>query len=84
MTYQLHKKVLAEDYPDGRTRVWGRCKVSGELYECWVPTAGLAAWQSGELIQRAMPEVSAEAREFVFTGVSPTGWEQLFGKRSEG
>lgn len=79
MTYQLHKKVNAENYPDGRTRVWGRCKITDKVYECWVPTHELERYQHGEKIQLAMPSVSAEDREFVKSAISPDGWDQLFG-----
>jgi len=79
MTYPLHKLVNAEDYPDGQTRVWGRCKITNKIHECWVPTGGLEAWQRGEKIQLAMNGVSAGDREFLISGISPDGWDQLFG-----
>lgn len=79
MTYNLSPKVLAEDYPDGRTRVWGRCKILDTPYECWVSTQGLKLWHSGEKIHHALPEVSAEDREFIISGISPDGWFELFG-----
>ena len=37
-------------------------------------------WQSGTLIQNAMPNLSADEREFVKTGISAEGWLQLWGK----
>lgn len=79
MTYHLNPKVLAEDYPDGRTRVWGRCKILNRPYECWVPTAGLELWRRGERIQIALTDVSDGDREFLISGISPDGWEELFG-----
>lgn len=41
----------------------------------------LAAWEQGELIQRAMPNVPAELREFVISGITPHEWEQMFRDR---
>ena len=35
-------------------------------------------WQSGELIQNAFPELSADAREFIKTGISPEEWDAMF------
>jgi len=32
----------------------------------------------GELIQRAMPNVSAPEREFIKTGITPEEWEKEF------
>ena len=77
-TYRILNN-FAEDGADGWTRVWGRCTFTGAEHECRVPTAGLRSWLAGEPIQRAMPEVSADDREFVLSGISPAGWESAFG-----
>ena len=39
----------------------------------------LDAWQNGELIQRAMPNVSAADREYIKTGITAEEWEETFG-----
>lgn len=39
----------------------------------------LLAWQEGELIQNAMPDLSADDREFILTGITPEEWNLLFG-----
>jgi hypothetical protein len=39
----------------------------------------IEAWQSGVLIQQAMPNVSKEHREFLKTGVTPEDWKTIFG-----
>ena len=36
------------------------------------------AWQQGQLIQEAMPQVSADDREFLITGYTPEDWNKLF------
>lgn len=36
-------------------------------------------WQNGMLIQLAMPNISADEREFLITGITPQEWEKLFG-----
>ena len=36
-------------------------------------------WESGTLIQDAMPNVSADDREFLKTGVTPEEWTDTFG-----
>ena len=36
-------------------------------------------WESGTLIQDAMPNVSADDREFLMTGVTPEEWTDTFG-----
>jgi len=39
----------------------------------------IAAWQGGELIQRAMPNLTADEREFLMTGITAEEWENTFG-----
>ena len=43
----------------------------------------LLAWEMGELIQNAMPQLSADDREFVKTGSTGEEWDQLFGGAEE-
>ena len=45
-----------------------------------VTQAQIDAWQGGELIQNAMPNVSADEREFIKTGITPEEWEETFGE----
>lgn len=42
----------------------------------------IAAWRGGKLIQDAMPNLSADAREFLMTGVTPEEWANNFGAGS--
>ena len=39
-----------------------------------VSTAELTSWIKGQAIQRAMPELAAEEREFLLTGITPEEW----------
>lgn len=56
------------------------CRVTGKNYTVTVPMDGFIQWQNGELIQRAMPNVSDEDREFLISHTSPEGWDQTIGK----
>jgi hypothetical protein len=38
----------------------------------------LFSWVDGELIQDAMPQLSAEEREFLMTGITPAEWNEAF------
>ena len=40
----------------------------------------LAAWESGVLIQIAMPDVEAPLREYIKSGITPQEWRQMFGR----
>lgn len=39
----------------------------------------LAKWHEGTAIQHAMPNVSADDREFIMTGITPEEWDEAFG-----
>jgi len=62
------------------TKVSGKCVITGEDHSVEVPTDGLKNWQGGMLMQNAMPNVHPDIREFLISGISPKGWEQIFGK----
>lgn len=42
----------------------------------------LAAWQAGELIQNAMPQLSADDREFLMSGMLPESWTAAMGEEA--
>jgi len=46
--------------------------------EIAVTQAQLDAWQAGTLIQDAMPNLSADEREFIKTGITPEEWDEAF------
>lgn len=35
-------------------------------------------WQEGMLIQDAMPQLTADEREFIMTGITSEEWDNLF------
>jgi hypothetical protein len=44
----------------------------------------LDRWQSGELIQSAMPHLSADEREFLISGLLPDQFDSVFSDKSRG
>jgi len=59
--------------------ITGNCRVTGkEVSTPPIITSQLAAWQNGELMQAAMPNLEPEWREFLISGTSPEGWKVLF------
>ena len=40
----------------------------------------LERWQNGTLIQIAMPDISADQREFIKTGITQSSWDSMFGQ----
>ena len=61
---------MAADY-----RVETQGPVCMEAHVLYVPLSGYTAWQNGELIQNAMPTLSADDRERLITGICPACWE---------
>lgn len=55
------------------------CPFCGEYHEVEVSEADFYAWQGGELIQNAMPYLSADDREILISGICPSCWEKMFG-----
>lgn len=38
------------------------------------------AWENGELIQNAMPDLTPDQREFIKTGTTAEEWDETFGE----
>ena len=57
-------------------------ELSGKINtrEINVTAEQLQAWQNGTHIQNAMPNVPAEDREFIMTGITPEEWSETFGQ----
>ena len=41
------------------------------------------AYMSGVLVQKAFPQLSAEQREFIMTGITPEEWAKLYPEEDE-
>lgn len=55
------------------------CKWCEKSYELEVPDKGFRLWKKGELIQDAMPELSADKRELLISGTCGKCWNVMFG-----
>ena len=55
------------------------CPFCGAEHFVEVNLAGFEAWQNGELIQRAMPELSPIEREQLISGLCPKCQVEVFG-----
>jgi hypothetical protein len=65
---------------DGRLELKGPCTVTKKPYSVIVSEeAAVNYYELGMKAQNAFPELSAEQREFLISGVSPEGWKQVFG-----
>ncbi len=54
------------------------CRLCQQVTDLSVNIEGFIAWQGGEFIQDALPELSADERELLISGTCPTCWEEMF------
>ena len=45
-----------------------------------ITQAQLDAWVDGSMLQDVMPDISADEREFIMTGITPDEWDAMFGE----
>ena len=62
-----------------------RSPLSGKVNTRDIPVTEtqFADWKAGVLIQDAMPNISADDREFLMTGISQEEWENAFKEDDE-
>lgn len=58
----------------------GACVFTGVPHVVRAPAEGLLRYLRGDLIQNAFPDLSADQREFIKSGIGPDGWKQTFGE----
>lgn len=71
---QCSKKIN----PNGTITFTGVCVKTGKPYSVTVLQSQLKEYLDGKSIQKAFPNTSADDREFMISGYSPEGWNQLF------
>ena len=62
-----------------------QCMLTGDTNTMDVPVTQdqLDDWTNGMLIQEAMPNLTAEHREFIMTGTTPEVWTKNFSEVEE-
>lgn len=60
-----------------------RCKKCSRPVDIDVTDAQIVAWRHGALIQKAMPNVTAEKREMFISGICPICWDEMFKEKDE-
>ena len=59
---------------------------SGKQHTQEIPVTAeqIRLWEGGMLIQNAMPQLTADQREFVMTGITSSEWTAEFGNAEHG
>lgn len=60
----------------------GECVFGGGHYSVEVTEQAWNDYKGGMLVQNAFPNLSADDREFIISGISPKGWADTFGGES--
>jgi len=84
--YQHIIKMIDLSSQPGTSRVTARSTLSGKEATRDIPTSceKIERWMSGpENIQDVLPDVSAEDREFLMTGITPEEWEAFFAYKED-
>jgi hypothetical protein len=56
--------------------------LSGKTHSRFLPIRSeqLERWRNGVTVQDAFPQLSADEREFLLTGITPEEWDAAFGE----
>lgn len=57
-----------------------QCQICGRIHSVTVNADAYMDWLNGDLIQRAMPELSATEREQLISSICPACQERIFGE----
>ncbi len=55
------------------------CLYCGKTSEVELDLEKVRRWQAGEHVQNVWPEMSADERELLITGIHPQCWDSIFG-----
>lgn len=55
------------------------CPFCGKTNVLSLPLEGFLEWRAGALVQDAFPDLSADEREQLISGMCPNCWEKMFG-----
>jgi len=55
-----------------------KCRHCGETHHMLAANEDLEAWENGELIQDALPYLTAGERELLISGTCDDCWEKMF------
>jgi hypothetical protein len=76
----MHPQLKIKPDPIDRNKViaYGLCSCCQEHFSHSYSMDGLRTWMNGNLIQRALPDVSPEWREWLKTAICDACWEKQF------
>ena len=84
MRYADSRCEVVESYDPEHTYTFvGPCVVTGKKQSVTVKAVDLFRYRQGSYVQEAFPYLSTGEREFLISGTSDEGWNQLFGEEED-
>lgn len=71
--------MTVEMISETEVKVITACPFCGKVTTLNVPADGFIAWQNGSLVQSAFPDLSAEDREVLISGICRNCQNNIFG-----
>lgn len=71
--------MIVEMISETEVRITTACPFCGKVTTLNVPADGFMAWQNGSLVQSAFPDMSAEDREVLISGMCIDCQDSIFG-----
>ena len=69
---------------DSKLRIYKLCSITGKEYSVKVDHAAYVRWTKREApVQEIFPDLSAEEREFLVSGLTPAEWAEVVGSCEE-
>ena len=83
---QKENDMRIEHIAENKVLVQKKSMISGKVNSMVLPTTQgkIEYWiESGKLIQDVMPDLSADHREFLMSGITPREWNDMCGDEDE-
>jgi hypothetical protein len=83
---QKENDMRIEHIAENKVLVQKKSMISGRVNSMLLPTTQgkIEYWiESGKLIQDVMPDLSADHREFLMSGITPREWNEMCGDEDE-
>lgn len=68
---------MSENIAETTKTIWTKCPYCRKQQSTKVPVEGYEKWKGGELIQNAMPTLSADECEALMTGICNECWDKM-------
>ena len=79
----IYGDAMASKNEGDETEISGVCVITNKPHAIMVSTLGWKKWAEDrtQAIEDCWPELSQDDAEWMLSGISPQGWEAVFGKK---